>query len=50
MPDDREKSGKRQYYYKDYYQVFSIMNQFSGGKFTQTLNVVPSTQLETGTL
>jgi hypothetical protein len=40
MPDSREQSGKRQFFYTGYYRVLSITNTFSSGKFTQHLGLI----------
>ena len=40
MPDSREPSGKRQFYYTGFYKLLTVTNHFSGGQFKQTLSMI----------
>ena len=40
MPDSREPSGKRQFYYTGFYKLLTVTNHFVGGQFKQTLSMI----------
>lgn len=46
MLDDRAASGKRQFFYTNYYKLLSVENSFSSGQFKQHLTVTMFPEIE----
>lgn len=46
MPDNRTSSGKRQFFYTNYYKLLSVENVFNNGQFKQHLTVTMVPEVE----